>query len=331
MDIVFKIGVPSYEELELWGDYHLSRGMAREMERRGHTCRIHILPEWKDPADRNRDVVIHLKGLSRYKPGRGPLNVMWLISHPERVSIRELRRYDLILVASRIFAHELKERVDIPVYPLLQFANTEVMYPDPDPCNSCELLFLGNSRNVFRKIVMDLMPTQFDLHVWGTRWEGFIQDRYIKGKYFPYDRARRLYSSSLIVLNDHWKSMREKGFVNNRIFDALACKAFILSDHMDEIVALFGNAVETYRTAGELHRKIDFYMEHAELRRMKAEAGYRIVAEKHTVEKRMKQLGTILADPSACRSMPDMASPKERSHGVFSPLSFHDTDGDGTS
>jgi len=293
MEIAFKIGVPSHDELQLWGDYHLAKAMAEELAKYGHTCEIHILPEWKDPNDSKRDIIIHLKGLSRYRPRGGPINVMWLISHPEKISIRELNRYDAILVASKKFALELKKKVKTPVYTLLQFASTRVMYPDPDPDHSCELLFLGNSRNVYRPIVRDLLPTQFDLHVWGSRWEGLIPRRYIRGRYFPYEKARRLYSSASIVLNDHWDSMRKYGFINNRVFDALACKAFVLSDYCTDMDALFSGCLVSYEGRQDLHDKIETYINCPEKREDIARKGYMRVVSEHTVAHRVEELMEI--------------------------------------
>ena len=67
----FKIGVPSWNEAEKWGDYHLAHAMGTELEKRGHHLKIQILPEWKGPTDRQSDITIHTKGLSKYKLKRG--------------------------------------------------------------------------------------------------------------------------------------------------------------------------------------------------------------------------------------------------------------------
>ena len=60
----------------------------------------------------------------------------------------------------------------------------------------------------------------------------------------------RHYASAEVVLNDHWDSMRENGFVSNRIFDVLACAAPLVTDRVaglpDEIAAgchFFGDGV----------------------------------------------------------------------------------------
>lgn len=295
MNFFFKIGVPSWKEVEFWGDYHLVRAMGKELEKRGHKYKIQILPEWKGPDDSLSDITIHVKGLSRYKPKRGPINIMWLISHPEKVKLKELKLYDLILVASRPFARWLQGKIDIPVYTLLQFADSSLMYPDePEPDSECQLLFLGNSRLVRRQIMVDLLPTEFGLHVWGSDWEGIIPEGYIRGRYFPYENARKLYSNAGIVLNDHWEDMRDRGFINNRIFDALACKAFVLSDRCEDLEKLLHQGVITYQGKRDLYEKITYYLDHKSERKKIASHGYDMVVQNHSVSSRVDTLLNII-------------------------------------
>ncbi|MBZ4659099.1 MAG: hypothetical protein JG766_1022 [Desulfacinum sp.] len=294
MKFYIKTGIPKWSEAERWGDYHFAHAMKAALEARGHQVRIQILPEWDGPEDADSDVTVHLMGLSLYKAKKGPLNVLWLISHPEMVPKIHLDQYDLILVASRPFVPVVQRVTQRPVVPLLQFADTRWMYPDPRPDRRATLLFVGNSRKVHRKILRDLLPCEYDLHVWGERWEGLIPQHLVKGVYYPYERVRELYSSCAILLNDHWDDMRRHGFVSNRIFDALACRAFVLSDPMEEIDALFDGAVATYETPEDLRARIRFFLDHPEERRTMAEKGYRIVTGEHTAEKRMEELLEIL-------------------------------------
>jgi hypothetical protein len=302
MQFYFKIGVPRWKEAKHWGDFHFASALAVELKRRGHAPVIQILPEWYTDDDRNSDVTIHVKGLSPYIPRKGPLNIIWLISHPERTSIRELSRYDIVLVASRTFAGMLEKRIRRPVYPLLQFADSRHMYPQQDPSQTCDLLFLGNSRKVKRKIIQDLSPVVWNLHVWGKDWEGFIDTRYIRGAYFPYEQARVLYSSARIVLNDHWQDMARLGFCNNRIFDALACRAFVISDRCQGLGGLIPGGLVTYQGKVDLRRKIERYLKDDAARTAIAEKGFREIRKRHTVAERVTELmGVLLQDRLSTR------------------------------
>ncbi|MDQ3726421.1 MAG: glycosyltransferase, partial [Actinomycetota bacterium] len=62
-------------------------------------------------------------------------------------------------------------------------------------------------------------------------------------------------SSAKVVLCDHWDDMREHGFVSNRIYDALACGATVISDAVPGLERFEG--VLTYETPEELARLVD--------------------------------------------------------------------------
>ncbi|MGI8875726.1 MAG: glycosyltransferase family protein [Egibacteraceae bacterium] len=56
-----------------------------------------------------------------------------------------------------------------------------------------------------------------------------------------------MYSRSRGTLNDHWTDMKEFGFVNNRILDALACGLPVISDWHQELESIFPDQVLFYR------------------------------------------------------------------------------------
>jgi spore maturation protein CgeB len=54
------------------------------------------------------------------------------------------------------------------------------------------------------------------------------------------------------VLNDHWADMARNGFVSNRLFDAAASGALVVSDRVPGVEDLFAGAVRTYDSVEEL-------------------------------------------------------------------------------
>ncbi len=64
-----------------------------------------------------------------------------------------------------------------------------------------------------------------------------IDPRFVRGESIPNADLGRYYSSAAIVLNDHWDDMRAEGFISNRLYDALACGAFVISDHVEGIAS----------------------------------------------------------------------------------------------
>jgi GT2 family glycosyltransferase/spore maturation protein CgeB len=252
LSFCLKIGAPDWEQAERWGDLHLAVGLGRALRRMGHRWRIDVVSEWAAPQSSSFDVAIHLHGRGEYQPVPGQFNVLWLISHPETFSESQIDGYDLVCAASEPFAASLGGRISTPVRVLEQATDPRIFYPDTDPALAHELVFVGNSRGVRRKILDDLLPTARDLAVWGGGWQGTTVERHLLGEHLPNHELRKAYSSAAIVLCDHWPDMRDAGFRSNRLYDALACGALVVSDRVAGLDGSFGEAVLTYEDPSEL-------------------------------------------------------------------------------
>ncbi len=112
-----RIGVPSWDAVDRWGDYHFARGLQRSLERAGHPTRIHFLPDWASPTAARDDVAVHLFGLKEAPTHRGQVNILWQISHPDLATPELYERYDHVFVASDRFAERMAGRVAVPVTP----------------------------------------------------------------------------------------------------------------------------------------------------------------------------------------------------------------------
>lgn len=251
--------VPKWEERNAWGDFHFAEAMKKCFEKSGYTVEIRILSQWKDGFDGK--YVIVLRGLSLYEPKNQHVNIMWNISHPDKVAIDEYNLYDCVYISSEKWAAEIAGKASTTVRPLMQCTDPEVFGKElKTRKEKYELLFVGNSRKIMRKIISDVIPCEYDLSVYGSNWEGLIDKKYIKGQSIPNSELWKEYANSCILLNDHWDDMREKGFVSNRLFDGLAAGAFIISDRMEEIDALFDGCVVTYKDKEDLKEHIRKYM-----------------------------------------------------------------------
>jgi spore maturation protein CgeB len=51
------------------------------------------------------------------------------------------------------------------------------------------------------------------------------------------------YRAAGVVLNDHWPDMAREGFLSNRLFDAVAAGARVVSDDAEGLTEVFGAAV----------------------------------------------------------------------------------------
>jgi spore maturation protein CgeB len=176
----------------------------------------------------------------------------------------------------------------VPVKAMHQATDPERFRPDPTGPHH-ELLLVANSRARHRPIVDDLAGMTRDFAVYGSKWTRQLIDlRYVRGTYIPNHELRRYYSSADIVLNDHWADMRDGGFFSNRLYDALACGAFVISDDVPGIDREFEGSVVTYRTREHLHDLIERYLADPAERTRLGELGRRIVVERHTFAHRVR-------------------------------------------
>ena len=283
----------SREAAQRGGDFPFAAAIARELERRGHPARVQVLPAEEDAGQ--DDVALVLRGRTRHTPRAAQSNVLWVISHPEELSGAECDGYDLVCVASERFAQTLRAQTSAPVIVLDQATDPDLFHPDPGPGFAHDIVFVGNSRGVRRKALDDLLPTHHDLAVYGSGWDGLIDARHLGASHVPNDELRRVYSSASVVLADHWDDMREHGFIANRVYDAVACGAFVISDSVDGIEARFGGAVRSYESREELAQLLELFLADPVEREARAVAGRARVLAEHTFSHRVDRLLEALA------------------------------------
>lgn len=294
--IVIKIPVTKWKRAQSWGDYHMAVLLKKQLERNGHRVLIQILPEWNNKEGLKYDVAIVLRGLSCYTVKPQQINIMWNISHPDDVTVEEYQDYDHVFIASNYWARTIKKQVSVPVEAMLQCTDME-RFKEPNEQEKKsfhhQLLFVGNSRDIYRKSLKDLLPTKYDLAVYGKNWEKIISKEVIKGTQLSNDALFKYYGSADILLNDHWDDMREKGFVSNRLYDGLACGAFILTDTVKEMGEL-KEYVQVYETAEELKKVINLYLENPKKRSLKSQEGMKYVRDNHTFKERAEQFSSVI-------------------------------------
>ncbi len=237
---VIKNPAPTDSRLKKWGDYHFGRSITKHLERAGHEVVSHYDSEWEARASEPADVVLVLRGkyeLPSTARHAGATHVMWNISHPASVSLDEYASYDLVLVASKPWAGELAERIDTPVHAFLQCTDAEEFFEpsDADPASRTGCVFVGNTREMERPAVLWVVEYGVPLQIYGRGWEKLgLSDRVVTG-YIDNERLGGLYARSRFTLNDHWDDMKEFGFINNRVLDALACGLPVISDAHDAL------------------------------------------------------------------------------------------------
>ncbi|NPD03119.1 glycosyltransferase [Nocardioides sp. zg-1308] len=284
------IAAPAAQRGDRWGDTYFARSLADALERRGQ----HVAVDRRDARERDSrdfdDVLLVLRGLDRVAPRPGLLNVEWIISHPDMLAPEEVAGFDLVYAASTTWSARMTREWGTPIQPLLQCTDTRWFHPDrAEPDTGPALLFVGNSRGVYRYAVRSALAIGADLTLHGNDWTEFVERDQIASGGVANEEVGVLYASAGIVLNDHHLDMRRDSFASNRLFDAAACGARILSDRIDGLEETFSGLVLPFDNEHELARLVqppyDAFPDNETRRRIAT----RIIAE-HSFDKRAETL-----------------------------------------
>lgn len=294
---VIKCPAPEGPVKVRWGDYAYAVTLKRYLDRLGVYAIVDTREDWG--CEEDADVVLVLRGCHFYRPDRRNakcLYIMWNISHPEMVTPEEYELYDVVCVSSNYYAKSLQEKVKVPVLPLLQCTDTELFYPAEAAADSQrgkgDYIFIGNSRGVARRCVIWSAQDQLPLKIWGSGWKamlgqnkGMVQDTSIENSQIP-----DLYRSAKATLNDHWKDMLDYQFVNNRIFDALACGLPVISDYCQELKDIFPEAVLYYDNKEDFDNCIQELEDHYDQIKAKVAEQWPLIQESYSFEARAREL-----------------------------------------
>ncbi len=275
---------------ERWGDTHFARSLAAALERSGQDVSVDSRDARHRLSRDHDDVVLVLRGLDLVEPHPTALNMQWIISHPDLVSLAELKSFDLVYAASLSWPAQVRREWGLPVEPLLQCTDPRFFHPDRGtPDTGPPVLFVGNSRGVFRHAVRTALAADADLTVHGADWDEFLDPAAVASSGVPNDEVGALYASAGVVLNDHHVDMRRDSFLSNRLFDAAACGARIATDPVAGLHETFGDLVQVFREEADLRRLIIApYAAFPDQETRRAQA-LRIVAE-HTFAQRAERL-----------------------------------------
>ncbi len=248
-----KTSVPAGPSGQGWGDLYFANEIAASLTKVGHTARVDFRNYVIHPDSANDDVVLVLRGVERIRPQAGAINLLWIISHPSRISKHEVKSFDAVFAASNSWAKHATNRFGREIHSLLQATNPDKFNPTvAQPDTGEEILFLGNTRNEFRQIIRDCVEAGISPSIYGKDWDQFVSKELIRGSFVPNEDVAGMYRSAGVVLNDHWPDMAKHGFLSNRLFDAAASGARVVSDDAAGISEVFGESVAVYRTPREL-------------------------------------------------------------------------------
>nr|WP_231705193.1 glycosyltransferase [Arthrobacter gengyunqii] len=238
-----------------WGDTHYVGSLAGSLRRQGREVVSYRHGHNMDRSQVFDDVNLVIRGLDMVYPIPGAVNVLWVISHPELVTIEEIRAFDLVYASSHTWATKMSALSGREVKPLLQATDvTRFHMASPESKNRWRpTTFVGaNTPNRSRPVISDALRSGVDLRIVGHGWENVLEPRMLEAEGIRNEDLGDFYRSSKRVLADHWPEMAEQGFIQNRIFDAVACGTPVVSDEVTGLHDVFGSMVQVYKSVDEL-------------------------------------------------------------------------------
>lgn len=284
------IASPAAPRGDRWGDTHFARSLADALERRGQQVSVDRQDARHRDSRDHDDVLLVLRGLDHVRPRPGLLNLEWIISHPDMITPQEVASFDQVYAASLSWSARMSAEWGVPIEPLLQCTDVRWFHPDrAEPDSGPEVLFVGNSRGVYRYAVRTALAIGAPLTLHGNDWTEFVPRALIASNGVANEEVGALYAAAGIVLNDHHLDMRRDSFPSNRLFDAAACGARVASDVVEGLQEIFEGLVQPFRDEAELARLINERREVFPDDEQRRKIAAKVVAE-HSFDRRAETL-----------------------------------------
>ena len=249
-----------------WGDYWVKKNLEEAFINIGYDVIDDV---------HQADVNIYLFG-SPFTNNRNlfnpnSYNIVWLYSHPDKVTASEFSKYNEVFVLSEYFIKEMAKIYlgKLNVKPLYSCSN--FMIPDNiEYGESDDLVIVANARGAgapygrevvkYLTIIKPYLP--FKVKIWGHKWDLDKYDAYPREwfveKYYDYYSLPRLYRSAKAVLIDGHDDMQRLGFVPMKLFDVYASGGLPIIESNSGISEIFDDFTLQYSNEKQLKDIIDF-------------------------------------------------------------------------
>lgn len=108
-------------------------------------------------------------------------------------------------------------------------------------------------------------------------------------------KKTKIYNAAKINLNIQ-KTITQINGVSCRVFEIAACGGFVLSEYRKDLEQNFeiGREIAVFDGKEDLHRKVEYYLHHEDMRKAIAEQGRARALSEHTYEKKVERLLDII-------------------------------------
>jgi len=269
-----------------WGDTRFVEDLAAQLQNLGHKTHFLSAHEKAPVNGPEPPIVLHVAGPHLPDPQPDAVNLVWRISHPSFCLPGVVNCYDGYFIASNPFSRRIAALTDTVVHYLPQAAGWEPNRDQtrPKPKRLERAIFVGNERKTApRKTVHFAARAGIPFDVIGTGWADVIPKKHILEESIDPEELPDLYGSYLVGLNDHLDSMRNAGFVNNRVFDNLASGIYAISDDVKCDDPLLLKVLDRVRTSEEMAQAFGNACALSEAQyRKRQDIGQRLVNERYS-------------------------------------------------
>ncbi|MFH1848042.1 MAG: glycosyltransferase [Candidatus Omnitrophota bacterium] len=285
----------SDKKLQVMGDELQARAIAREVMEHCpqiKQCRIYDIKEAGKIKD---DIIFNM--WAEYpavkKRSNSQKTVMWLQNAGFKDRAKEfVDSYDYVFSPSKKICEEFDGFNYLP----MACEDTEIFRKAaPEEQLKTEVCFVGNYNEYQRPLHLQeqfiLPAAKYNFGLWGSNWDmspfASIRDS-ARGRLEPHD-IPKAYSSADIVLSNHWLAHRDEEMVTTRIFEALACEAFVISDYFGALDE-FKDYIVFTSGGKDLEDKIADYAANPQKRAQKTRGAREFILKNHTFKNRVKTI-----------------------------------------
>lgn len=238
----------------------------------------------------------------------GIITALWTIDCPINFEpiIKAAPHYDFVFTGGSE-AYDILKDVGIKNLDWLPFAcdpefhKPKILTADEKSLFSFDIAFVGtidSDMYPFRVRILESI-SDFNLAVWGPGGDRISHDSPLKerihGDKTSPDLWTKIYTASKIILCMHYSDPKGKipcHQASPRVYEALACGAFLMVDAQKDVVTLFKDREDLviFRNVEELRGLLNYYLEKPEERKMIAGNGRKAVLNNHTYRHRIEEI-----------------------------------------
>lgn len=201
--------------------------------------------------------------------------------------------YDGLFFKDPFIPKALFNVLQSPVYYMPECFNPKLHRLTTDEIHEkykCDITTAGNAHSW--RVAFYEHLAKYDVKIWGPRaplWMplGKLKTKFQNHLVYYHEKAQAFLGAKIVVNNLHYG---EIWGLNVRTFEAAGIGAFQLVDSRLGLAQLFeeGKEIVSFSSLEDMHQKIQYFLEHPELRHQIAQAGKLRAYKDHTYELRLK-------------------------------------------